>query len=209
MSPDPVIAYFKDAPAKRKLQTVLFSVNSHADVYKDIDGARGRTDAGRDGTPTSSGPTNTAKKVMMCNKFDNNGKRLINQMKKVNMMQNNSFNYLIMLDDIINAKYSVILNNLILTYRNSNFSSIISLQYPYLLSKGSRSSINQAIFGAFNTDESIESVIKSFLGSKFSAMGYHTLPTQIQLYKKLTADYHFLYYFSRKDILIRFKLNLS
>lgn len=175
--------YFKDVPKKMKLQSILFSINAHADVYKSL-----------------------PSKVHVCNKFDSHGMKLINQMKKINMIEDNKFNYLIMLDDIIDAKYSTILNNLILTYRNSNFSSIVSLQYPYLLSKGSRSSINQCIFGAFNTDESIESVIKSFLGSKFSEMGFHTMPTQIAIYKKLTADYHFLYYYPRKDLLMRFKL---
>ena len=177
--------YFNDVPKKMKLQSILFSVNAHADVYKSL-----------------------PNKVHVCNKFDANGMKLINQMKKINMTNDNKFNWLIALDDIIDAKYSTLLNNLILTYRNSNFSSIVSLQYPYLLSKGSRSSINQALFGAFNTDESIESVIKSFLGSKFSEMGFHTMPTQIAIYKKLTADYHFLYYYPRKDILMRFKLQL-
>lgn len=177
--------YFKDVPKKMKLQSILFSVNAHADVYKSL-----------------------PNKVHVCNKFDTHGMKLINQMKKINMTNDNKFNYLIMLDDIIDAKYSTLLNNLILTYRNSNFSSIVSLQYPYLLSKGSRSSINQCIFGAFNTDESIESVIRSFLGSKFSEMGFHTMPTQIAIYKKLTSDYHFLYYYPRKDILMRFKLQL-
>ena len=176
--------YFKDVPAKRNLISVLFSVNDHADVYKDFTG------------------------VIKCNKFNTDSQKLINQLKKVNMVQKNKFNYLIMLDDIISAKYSQTINNLILTYRNSNFNSIISLQYPYLLSKASRSSINQCLFGHFNSDESIETVIKSFLGSKFTALGYQTLPSQIRFYKECTKNYNFLYYYSREDLLVRFKLKL-
>lgn len=176
--------YFKTVAKKHNLISTLFSVNDHADVYRDFTG------------------------VIKCNKFNADSQKLINQMKKVNMIQKNKFNYLIMLDDIIDSKYSNTLNNLILTYRNSNFNSIISLQYPYLLSKASRSSINQCLFGHFNSDESIETAIKSFLGSKFTALGYQTLPSQIRFYKKCTADYHFLYYYSRKDLLVRFKLQI-
>ena len=163
---------------------ILFSVNIHAKIYKDL------------------------KDVIKVNKFDKESQVTINQMKKINMVSNNKFEYLVMLDDIIDSKYSAVLNNLILTYRNSNFSSIISLQYPYLLSKASRSSINNIFFGSFNTDESIVSVIKSFLASQFVLMGYHTLESQVNLYRELTKDFHFLYYFSRERLLIRFKIQL-
>ena len=174
--------YNKHFKEKKNQIDLLFSVNIQAKIYSDYP------------------------KDRKVNKFDRDCEVLINQLKKVNMETHNKFDYLIMLDDIIDAKYSTLLNNLILTYRNSNFSSIVSLQYPYLLSKGCRSSINQCIFGWFNTDECIESVIKSFLCSTFSRMGYHTLPAQIQLYRELTKNYHFLYYFSRKQKLVRFKL---
>lgn len=173
--------YYSD---KKKQISFLFSINSHAKVYDDFP------------------------EKMKVNKFNRDCEKMVNQMKKINMVTKNKFEYLIMLDDIIDAKYSGLLNNLILTYRNSMFSSIIALQYPYLLSKGSRSSVNQTIFGHFNSDESIESVIKSFLSSTFSKMGYHTLPAQVQLYRELTKDFHFIYFFSRDQTFIRFKLKI-
>jgi ABC-type dipeptide/oligopeptide/nickel transport system ATPase subunit len=170
---------------KKKQIEIVFSVNSHAEVYDHF----------------------PRKKLV--NKFDKDCENLINQMKKVNMVTKNKFDYLIILDDIIDQKYSSMLNNLILTYRNSNFSSIISLQYAYLLNKGSRASINQVILGHMNSDESIESIVKSYLASTFSKLGYHQLQSQIQLYRELTADYHFLYFFPRTQLLIRFKLDIS
>tara|TARA_R110000772_G_scaffold207104_1_gene317682 strand:+ start:162 stop:1103 length:942 start_codon:yes stop_codon:yes gene_type:complete len=169
---------------KKKQIEVLFSVNSHAKIYDDFSDK------------------------LKVNKFNRDSEKMINQMKKINMVTKNKFDYLIMLDDVVDAKYSGVLNNLILTYRNSNFSSIVALQYPYLLSKGSRSSVNQTIFGFFNTDESIESVIKSFLSSTFSKMGYHQLPAQVQLYRELTKDHYFLYFFPRNQTLIRFKISI-
>ncbi len=182
----------KDAPSfksgfKQEPISVLFSVNMQAKIYQ----------------------APVFKKVIKVDKFEKESDLLIKKMKKINAMNKNKFNYMIVLDDIVDAKYSNVLNNLILTYRNSNFSSVISLQYPYLLSKSSRSSINQCFFGAFNTEESIEAVIKSFLGSQFARMGYTTLPAQIDLYRELTKDYHFLYWYSRERLLVRFKLDLN
>jgi len=181
----------KDAPCfksgfSKDPISVLFSVNVHAKIYQD---------------PAIKG-------VIKVNKFNKDANEMIKKMKRINCEQRNKFNYLVILDDIIDAKYSGTLNNLILTYRNSNFSSIISLQYPYLLSKSSRSSINQCFFGSFNTDESIVSVLKSFLGSAFSRLGYHTQDAQVDLYRELTKDYHFLYYYSRDRVLVRFKLTI-
>lgn len=175
-----------------KFISVLFSINMHSAVYDQFETKK----------------INGIDSIIKCNKFDKNSQRLINQCKKLNMDSKNKFNFTFVLDDIIDSKYSSVLNNLILTYRNSSISSIIALQYPYLLSKASRSSINQLIFGHFNTDESIRSVIESFLGSIFTKMGVITMPAQIALYKKLTENYHFLYYYSRKDILLRFKLQI-
>ena len=178
-------AIYEEYFSKQKFESVLFSINSHADVYKSM-----------------------PKKVTMCNKFCEDSNILLNQMKKVNMVQNNEMPYLIMLDDIIDAKYSGTLNSLLLTWRNSSFYSIINLQYAYLLAKGARASIRQILFGAFHSEEAIESVIKSFLGSTFSSMGVHNMGAQINLYKKLTADYHFLYFNAKDKKLVRFKLLL-
>lgn len=179
-----MVELYKKIFENQPVITTLFSINEHADIYKPLN-------------------------IIKCNKFNRDCERLINQMKKVNMKNNNKFEYLLLFDDIIDAKYSQLLNGLILTYRNSNFSSLISLQYPYLLSKASRSSINQCFFGRFNTDESIENVCKSFLSSYFTKLGYSTLPGQVALYKELTKDYCFLYYYSREDKLVRFRINLQ
>ena len=72
---------------------------------------------------------------------------------------NNAYEFLIMIDDCINLRFNSILNNLVLVLRNSNFSSIISIQYDKILSKQARSSVNNVICGGLNTDESIESFL--------------------------------------------------
>ena len=176
--------FVKDVPKSRKLHSILFSINSFADVYKDLN-------------------------VTKCNKFDASTAKLINQLKKVNEITDNKYNFLIMTDDIIDMKYSKTISDLVLTLRNANMSSILSVQYPFLLSKSCRSSLNNLCCGGLNTDEAIESLIKSFLQSKFVKMGFKTMPSQIALYRRLTEDYHFIYVFSRQDVMVRFKIDLS
>lgn len=177
--------YYKDVPKKMKLHSMLFSYSSSAEVYKSL-----------------------PKSVHICNKFDVEGAKLIKQLKKINEVSDLKFNFLVLMDDVTDIRYSQTINQLILVNRNMNFNCIISLQYVNLLGKSARGSINHSIFGSMNNDESIVCVLKSFLGSKFSEMGFHTLASQIQLYKKLTSDYHFIYYFPRKNHISRFKLQL-
>lgn len=178
--------YFTDIPKQRKLHTVLFSPSSHADVYKSL-----------------------PKQVVKINKFDKNSANLIQQMVSINQKNNNKYNWLVLLDDVTNVRYSEMVNQLFLVLRNSNVNSIVNLQYCKLLSKSARSSVHHTCFGAFSTSESIKGVLDCYLKDKFSSLGYHSEIVQIQLYRSLCRDHHFIYYNSASDTLIRFKLNLE
>ena len=98
-----------------------------------------------------------------------------------------------MLDDIIDVKFSALISNLILTYRNSNISSLISLQYPKLLNKSARANINNIILFNFNTDETIIDTIKLYLRNHFNKLGFKTFDEQLSLYKELTKNHGFIY----------------
>lgn len=74
-------------------------------------------------------------------------------LKGINDECNNKFKFLCILDDIVDAKMSKTLNKLILTFRNSNISTCISIQYPRLISKASRSSFHEVVV---NGSRSIE-----------------------------------------------------
>lgn len=162
----------------------IFSPNIHADVYRDFKGIK-------------------------FNKFDKECEKMIRQMRKVNALTNNKFRFIFNIDDIIDSKYSKILNELFLILRNSQMSSCILLQYPMLMSKAARSNVSHLLFGRFNNYESIEQICKIFLRGHFKKLyGKKTIDDYMDIYQELTDDYHFLYLDVKKNKLSRFKLNL-
>ncbi len=78
---------------------------------------------------------------------------IIRFLKNINDRTNNRYNFLCLLDDVIDQKYAKELSKMILTYRNSGISSCISIQYPMLINKSSRSSFHQVLLlGAKSTE---------------------------------------------------------
>jgi hypothetical protein len=172
------------------------------------------------------------KDVIKCDKFTKASETLIYRCQKINQEidksnelahtpneatgsrlksfeKKNPINFLIMLDDIINIKRGCVVSNLILTLRNSNISSIISLQYPKLFGPDCRGNVNNILFFSFNIYSTIETVIKEFLLHEFKKMGIDKIGDMVNKYKELTDDYHFLYYNPKKNIFKRYKLNIQ
>lgn len=162
-----LLMYIYDNYYKNSIST-LFSINSHIKLYK-------------------------RKNLINCNKFNDKCATLIKKMKYINHKCDNKYEFTLLFDDITNIRYNNLVNELILTYRNSNISSIVSLQYPNLLSKQARGSINNLLFFGLNNDESIVVALNSFLKSKFSQLGYKKEVDQINLYRQLTNDHQFIY----------------
>lgn len=131
--------------------------------------------------------------LLKCGVFNNESEWAIGMEKKIQTGTRNAYNFLNLFDDCLNVRNSRLMNNLVLSYRNSKISSIISLQYVFMLSKAMRANINSIIMHAFNTDESIEAVIKIFLKGYLASIGIKKLTDQIQWYKKATADHAFIY----------------
>lgn len=173
---------------------ILFSQNKHAQIYKDP----------------------KMKNIIKCDKFTKASETLIYKCQKINQEidkapppSNNPINFLVMLDDVINIKRGSIVSNLILTLRNSNISSIISLQYPKLFGPDCRGNVNNILFFSFNIYSTIETVIKEFLVHEFKNMGIDKMADMVRKYKELTDDYHFLYFNPKKNIFKRYKLNIK
>lgn len=169
---------------------VLFSPNRHAQIYKN----------------------EVMKDVLKCDKFIKPCETLIYKTQKINQqldqVEAKPVNFLYIFDDIIDIKRNSIVSNLILTLRNSNISSIISLQYPKLFGPSCRGNVNNILFFAFNIYSTIETIIKEFLAHKFKEMGCLKMEDMVKKYQELTADYHFLYFNPKKNIFKRYKLNL-
>jgi hypothetical protein len=133
------------------------------------------------------------KYLLICKAFDDNAEKVIKIEKYINSKTKNKYNFINFFDDILDVRYNRLMNEMIMTYRNSNLSSIISLQYTHLLGKSARSNVNNVICFGFNTDESILVVIKTYLKSAFAKMGYKTEEEQVQFYKDMTKDHGFIY----------------
>lgn len=131
----------------------------------------------------------TSKKLISVPTYD---PRFIQMAQSINRRTNNAYPFLFMIDDIVDRRDDVVLKQLILTYRNSNISSIICLQYTNLLAKVSRANMNNLLLFGFNSDEAIEIVCKQFLSTHLRSQG--VLPEHWNAYyRKVTANHGFFY----------------
>jgi hypothetical protein len=166
-----------------KFVSTLFSVNAHCKQYKPW-------------------------KDLRVEEFDAPACKVIKACHQINRNTNNKYWFNFAFDDCVHAKHSRILSELILTMRNANCSSIISLQYIFLLSKSSRGTINNVILGHFNTNESVEAVVKTFLKDWFEQQGLSTMPQMVEAYNYLTKDYGFIYFNPSSKVVTLHRLRL-
>lgn len=158
--------YYKN---DKNMITILISPSCHIKLFEDMD-------------------------CIKINKFNGHTQSLLKSLVKLQQATLNSYTFLILVDDCIDVKFNKILNELILVLRNSNFSSIVSIQYDKLLSKASRSSVNNVVVGGINLDESIESLIRTFFKSllvkhyKEQHNENPKLDDLIDLYRSITDD---------------------
>lgn len=146
--------------------------------------------------------------LLISGKWNKDCEKLIVDQKKIQTKTKNEYKFLNMFDDVIDVRNNRLLDNLILTYRNSKISSIISLQYSNLMSKCSRANCNNILAFSFNTDESIEVVIKTFLTGYLKSVGIIKLGDQINWYKSITQDHGFIYIKPQEGIVSFHKFNI-
>lgn len=158
-----------------KYITSLFATNAHIKVYEEDEN------------------------LLKCNVFNKQSEKYIKLQKYINSRTQNKYNFVNMFDDVINTKHKGLINDLIMTYRNSNISTMMCLQYGYLLSKMNRANVNNVIIFGSNSNESIEDLINTFLKPYMIKLGYIYLPEQIAFYKYITKDHGFFYINNAKD----------
>src|SRR3972149_9890946 len=109
-------------------------------------------------SPQSFGGINSVKSsnLIIFPGFDN---KVILCERLINRGTDNKYNFCNMFDDQINIRDNKIINDSILTFRNSNMSTVLCIQYSNLLSKMSRANYNNILLGKLNTDEAIEVAI--------------------------------------------------
>jgi molybdopterin-guanine dinucleotide biosynthesis protein len=163
-----MMALYKKMFDRARYISTLFSVNSQIEAYKDT------------------------KYLLRSSQFGPEEARYIRSQKFVNTGTNNKYNFMILLDDFIDIRHSAVFNNLILTYRNSNISTMICLQYVRLLSKQARGNVNNIMFFSSNSEEARTELIKVYLGSLFRRMGI-VREGWDDAYQYYTRDHQYLY----------------
>lgn len=113
--------------------------------------------------------------------------RVVKEGYEINRKTDNHYDMLFILDDIVDKKFDKELVKLLAVYRNSNLSTIISLQSPVMLNTSVRSNINFVILMKMNNDEAIEKVIRMYLMSYLEGK----MSEKVRLYKKLTESHFF------------------
>lgn len=134
--------------------------------------------------------------LIIRNNFNHEDENTIEMQKYINDEKNNKYNFLNIFDDIVDNKYSKTVDKLCLVYRNSMISTIISTQYPFLISKKNRSNINSFALFKFHQFNFIEEMIKTYLKPLFiDILGKDaTMDQMIELYQEATKDHGFIYY---------------
>lgn len=129
-----------------KLIVILISPSMNIDLFKGIKGDN----------------------VIKINKWNRKTDELINKIVKIQIETKNQFKVLLMIDDCVDQYFNKTLNNLFLVNRNQQISTIMSCQYPCMLSKRARASVKNVICGGINSDESIKLMLDCFLKSELS-----------------------------------------
>ena len=122
----------------------------------------------------------------------------------INKETDNWYDFLIVLDDVVSAKFDKELLKLLAIYRNSNLSAIISIQSPVLLNSATRGNLNYVLLGKMNSDEQIEKTIKMYLTSYLDGK----MTDKIRNYRELTDGYYWIVVDNLTGEVFRTKLKL-
>lgn len=161
--------YIMNKYYKKSINT-LFSVNAHDPRFNEI--------------------------YLKSDQFNTKSTKYIKLQKYINSKVENYYDFTLFFDDIVDCKHKNIINDLIMTYRNSNISTVMCLQYGFLLSKMNRANINNILIFGMNSVEASEDIIKLFLSKYFDRLG---IKDHYGFYKKITANHGFIYIHNATD----------
>lgn len=165
--------YDKYFSADKSFISTLFSGNPHLKIYK--------------------GSGGNDKRLIIGYGFNASSSKYVQLQQYINVKTANHYKFLNMFDDVVDSKYNIILKKLVLTYRNSNISSIICLQDVIDLEKKARGSINHSFVFGCNTTENARQVIDLILRPYFIEAGITDKDAMMATFKKITEDHGFFY----------------
>ena len=130
---------------------------------------------------------------------------VIDEMYAINKKTENKYPFLVVLDDVVTAKFDKTLMKSFTIYRNSGITTVMCVQNPIILNSVTRGNINAVLLGYLNSDEACERCIRMFC---YTAIPGKNIEEKIHEYKRLTADHHWLYIDHLEGGMTRFKLRL-
>jgi len=133
------------------------------------------------------------KNLLIADGFNQQCEKYVKMLKYINSKCKNKYEFLCLFDDIIDVKYRKLVNNLILTYRNSNISTVMCIQYSKLLSKQNRANVNNIFIFGCNSAEDKYDVISLFLKPYFINEGLVSYKDQLNYFDQVTSNYGFFY----------------
>lgn len=89
----------------------------------------------------------------------------INWCFNMNEKYEKKYNFLIILDDCIDIQFKKLVRRMFLIMRNTNISSLVSIQYPNLIPKSVRTSVYFTVIFYFNSNEGVELVVRGWLSA--------------------------------------------
>lgn len=127
--------------------------------------------------------------------------KILQVLKKLNDATHNKFKFLVIFDDILELR-GMLLTKCILTLRNSNISTVISIQYHKLMSPAQRSSVHNMYIFNLRTEQweymlrgfilgNVQELLPSLAGEKRVSV--------VSQKMRQCMDNHILYYDQRKD----------
>jgi hypothetical protein len=109
----------------------------------------------------------------------------INFCYHMNENYDKKYNFLIILDDCLDIQYKMLVKRMFLTMRNTNISSLVSLQYPNLVPKAIRTSVYFTMLFYLNTDEAVELAVRGWLSAYLPG---HTVKEKMLFYRRWTKQ---------------------
>lgn len=148
-----------------KCITTMFSMNKHADIYKDLDD-----------------------KVMVSDRFHS---ELLREAHQINSICDNKFKFLFISDDYVDSKIKndPEITRALTIYRNAGINSIFSFQGRTLMSAVGRNNANYIMIFKQQTPLEFENVIKEFL-AMYLPTGM-SMREMIEFVRLATQDHQF------------------
>lgn len=131
--------------------------------------------------------------------------KVIDEMYSINRKTKNHYPFLVVLDDVVTAKFDRTLMKSFTIFRNSGITTIMSVQNPVILNSVTRGNFNYCLLGYLNSSEACERVVRMFC---YSEIPGRNIEEKVKEYQRLTEGHNWLMLDFLTGERYRFKLKL-